>query len=262
MLTYPAIDPVAVAIGPLKVHWYGLMYVIGIATTWILARRRVQRSPNPLFTPAQVEDLVFYAAIGVVVGGRVGYALFYNFSGFLHDPVMLFRIWEGGMAFHGGLIGVLIAMYTYGRSQGIRFFDVADFLAPYVPIGLLAGRIGNFINGELWGKPSDVPWAMVFPNGGDVPRHPSQLYEAFLEGLVLLVILQWFSLRSPPRMAVSGMFLLGYGAFRFAVEFVRLPDVQLGYLAFGWLTMGQILCLPMILFGIVLLAAAYARRSA
>lgn len=262
MLTYPAIDPVAVAIGPLKVHWYGLMYVIGIAATWILARRRVQRSAKPLFTPAQVEDLVFYSAIGVVVGGRVGYALFYNFPGFLRDPLMLFRVWEGGMAFHGGLIGVLIAMYVYGRSQGTRFFDVADFLAPYVPIGLLAGRIGNFINGELWGRPSDVPWAMIFPNGGDVPRHPSQLYEAFLEGLVLLIILQWFSLRSPPRMAISGMFLLGYGAFRFAVEFVRLPDVQLGYLAFGWLTMGQILCLPMILFGIVLLAAAYARRPA
>jgi phosphatidylglycerol:prolipoprotein diacylglycerol transferase len=259
MLPYPAIDPVAISIGPVKVHWYGLMYVIGIGATWVLARRRAQSSAESVLSTGQVEDLIFYAALGMVIGGRLGYMLFYNFSGFLHDPLMLFRIWEGGMAFHGGLLGVLLAMFCYARSQRRSFFDMSDFLAPYVPIGLFAGRIGNFINGELWGKPSDVPWAMVFPRAGSEPRHPSQLYEAFLEGVVLFALLQWVLRTSPPRMAISGLFLLAYGIFRFLIEFVRLPDPQLGYLAFGWLTMGQVLSLPMIVFGGLLLFFAYSR---
>jgi phosphatidylglycerol:prolipoprotein diacylglycerol transferase len=256
MLSYPNIDPVAISIGPLKIHWYGLMYVIGIGAAWWLTRRRAFKPGFP-WTVAETEDLIFYAAMGLVLGGRIGYILFYNFGAFLKDPLILFRVWEGGMAFHGGLLGTFAAMWLFARRQRTRLFVVADFIAPYVPIGLFAGRIGNFINGELWGKPTDVPWAMVFPGAGTEPRHPSQLYEAFLEGIVLLIVLQWYRRRSPPTMAVSGMFLLLYGLFRFIVEFVRLPDAHLGYLAFGWLTMGQVLSLPMILAGATFLVLAY-----
>lgn len=258
MLPYPSIDPVAISIGPLKIHWYGLMYVIGIGAAWWLARRRA-RKPGFQWTSAQVEDLVFYTALGLVVGGRVGYMLFYSFPAFIQDPLMLFRVWEGGMAFHGGLLGALAAMWIFARRQKTSFFAVTDFVARYVPIGLFTGRIGNFINGELWGKPTDVPWAMVFPDAGPEPRHPSQLYEAFLEGLVLFVALHFFSRRSPPTMAVSGLFLLLYGLFRFMIEFVRLPDAHIGYLAFGWLTMGQALSFPMIILGILFLVLAYRR---
>jgi phosphatidylglycerol:prolipoprotein diacylglycerol transferase len=260
MLPYPNIDPVAVSIGPLKIHWYGLMYVIGIGAAWFLARQKAKQPGFP-WSAAQVEDLIFYTALGLVIGGRLGYILFYNLAAFLRDPIILFRVWEGGMAFHGGLLGALAGMWLFARRNESPFFVVTDFIAPYVPIGLFAGRIGNFINGELWGKPTDVPWAMVFPGAGPEPRHPSQLYEALLEGVVLFIALQWFSRQSPPRMAVSGMFLLLYGIFRFAIEFVRLPDAHLGYLAFGWLTMGQLLSLPMILFGTVLLGLAYGRHS-
>jgi phosphatidylglycerol:prolipoprotein diacylglycerol transferase len=261
MLPYPNIDPVAVSIGPLKIHWYGLMYVIGIGAVWILTRQRTKQAGFP-WTASQIEDLIFYTALGLVVGGRLGYILFYNLTAFLRDPLVLFRIWEGGMAFHGGLLGALVGMWLFARRNGSPFFAVTDFIAPYVPIGLFTGRIGNFINGELWGKPTDLPWAMVFPGAGPEPRHPSQLYESFLEGIVLFIVLQWFSRQSPPRMAVSGMFLLLYGFFRFLVEFVRLPDAHIGYLAFGWLTMGQVLSLPMIVFGALLLGLAYGRRSA
>jgi phosphatidylglycerol:prolipoprotein diacylglycerol transferase len=261
MLPYPNIDPVAISIGPLKVHWYGLMYVIGIGAVWFLARQRAKQPGFP-WTASQIEDLIFYTALGLVIGGRVGYILFYNFTAFLHDPLMLFRVWEGGMAFHGGMLGAFAAMALFARNSGGSFFQVSDFIAPYVPIGLFTGRIGNFINAELWGKPTDLPWAMVFPGAGPEPRHPSQLYEAFLEGIVLFVALQWFSRQSPPRMAVSGLFLLLYGLFRFAVEFVRLPDTHIGYLAFDWLTMGQILSLPMILGGLLLLGLAYRYRTA
>jgi phosphatidylglycerol:prolipoprotein diacylglycerol transferase len=260
MLPYPNIDPVAVSLGPLKIHWYGLMYVIGIGTVWVLARKKTQQPGFP-WTAAQVEDLIFYAALGLVIGGRLGYILFYNLPVFLHDPLMIFRVWEGGMAFHGGMLGAFAGMWLFARRNGSSFFEVSDFIAPYVPIGLFAGRLGNFINGELWGKPTDLPWGMVFPGAGPEPRHPSQLYEAFLEGIVLFLALRWFSRQSPPRMAVSGMFLLLYGIFRFAVEFVRLPDVQIGYLAFGWLTMGQVLTLPMILFGLLLIGLAYRNRG-
>lgn len=261
MLSYPNIDPVAIGIGPVKIHWYGLMYVIGIGSAWFLAKQRTKQPGFP-WTAEQVEDLIFYTALGLVIGGRLGYILFYNFSAVLQDPLLLFRVWEGGMAFHGGLLGALAGMWLFARKVGSAFFDVADFIAPYVPIGLFAGRIGNFINGELWGKPTDVPWAVIFPGAGIEPRHPSQLYEAFLEGVALFLILRWFSRQSPPRCAASGMFLLCYGVFRFAVEFVRLPDAHIGYLAFGWLTMGQVLSFPMIACGAALIGWAYRSRRA
>ena len=261
MLPYPNIDPVAVSLGPIKIYWYGLMYVIGIGATWVLARQRTKEPGFP-WTAAQIEDLIFYCALGLVIGGRLGYIFFYNFTAFMSDPMMIFRVWEGGMAFHGGMLGAFAGMWLFARRTGSTFFQVSDFIAPYVPIGLFTGRIGNFINAELWGKATDLPWAMVFPTGGPEPRHPSQLYEAFLEGIVLFLALRWFSHRSPPRKAVSGLFLLLYGLFRFAVEFVRVPDPQLCYLAFGWLTMGQILTFPMILFGILLLVLAYRQASA
>lgn len=260
MLPYPNIDPVAVSLGPLKIHWYGLMYMVGIGGAWWLARRRALRGDVHL-TVEQVADLIFFAAIGLIIGGRVGYTLFYNFAGFVQDPLMIFRIWEGGMSFHGGMLGVFAAMWWFGRRETLGFFVLADFLAPLVPIGLGAGRIGNFINGELWGKVSDVPWAMVFPGAGPAPRHPSQLYEALLEGLVLFLLLHWFIAKPRPRMATSGLFLLLYGVFRFGVEFLRLPDAHIGYLAFGWMTMGHVLTLPMIVGGILLLVLAYQRSE-
>ena len=259
MLPYPRIDPVAVKLGPLKVHWYGLMYVFGLLGGWWLARRR---GPKFGWRLEEIDDLVYYAAFGVVLGGRTGYMLFYNLSTLLHDPLSFFRVWEGGMSFHGGLLGVLVAMGLFARKYGRAFWEVTDFIAPFVPIGLFFGRIGNFINGELWGKVSDVPWAMVFPTGGPLPRHPSQLYEAFLEGLVLFTVLWLYSARPRPRMAVSGLFLLGYGTFRFLVEFIREPDAHIGYLAFGWVTMGQVLSAPMIVAGAILIWWAYRREHA
>jgi phosphatidylglycerol---prolipoprotein diacylglyceryl transferase len=258
MLPYPDIDPVIFEIGVIKVRWYGLMYVIGFVLGWWLARMRAASGTSPL-RPSQVDDLVFYAMLGVIVGGRLGYCLVYGWDNLTSDPLYIFKITEGGMSFHGGLVGVLAALWLYGRKLGIRFFDVADFFAPLVPPGLGFGRIGNFINSELWGKATDVPWAF---NVNGVGRHASQLYEALLEGLVLFVILWTFSARKRPTMAVSGLFLLCYGVFRFAIEFFRVPDANLGYLAFGWVTMGQVLSVPMILLGAALLALAYRRRSA
>lgn len=256
MIAYPHIDPVAFTLGPLKVHWYGLMYLVGIGAAWYLTRRRASEAGFP-WTATQIEDLVFYCAVGLMFGGRIGYVLFYNYAAWVQDPWLIFRVWEGGMSFHGGMLGAFCGMWAFHRETGARFSEVTDFIGPYVPLGLFTGRIGNFINGELWGKPTDLPWGMVFPSGGDMPRHPSQLYEAFLEGIVLFVLLQWFRQQNPPRSAVSGMFLLLYGLFRFAVEFVRLPDAHIGYLAFGWLTMGMVLSLPMILIGAGILIAAY-----
>lgn len=274
MLTYPALDPVALAIGPLQVHWYGLMYLLGFAIAWGLGRWRAKR-PGSGWTGEMVDDLIFYCVIGVIVGGRLGYMLFYGFDQILANPLNLLKVWEGGMSFHGGLIGVILAVLIFARRQGWSFFRVADFLAPLVPPGLFAGRFGNFINGELWGHRTDVPWGMRLPcsqfpsqceDAGtnavwSLPVHASQLYEAALEGLVLFAVLWFFSRRPRPMMAVFGLFLLGYGIFRFAVEFVRLPDAHLGYLAFDWLTMGQILTLPMILAGAILLGLAYRRRA-
>ena len=259
MLAYPNIDPVAFSLGPLHVHWYGLMYVVGIGMAWWLARRRAEAQLG--LTPDQVEDLVFYVALGVILGGRLGYTFFYNLPAFLEHPSMIVRIWEGGMSFHGGLLGVFLAMLWFGHKMKRSFFELSDFVGPLVPIGLGAGRIGNFINGELWGKPTDLPWGMVFPGAGDdLPRHPSMLYEALLEGPVLFAILNVFIRKPRPRMATSGLFMLFYGLFRFSVEFVRLPDAQIGYLAFDWFTMGMLLTLPMMLLGVWWIWLAYRRE--
>ena len=259
MLTYPHIDPIAVAIGPLKVHWYGLMYLVGFVGAWALGRYRASKPDWPL-TPVQIDDLIFYGALGVILGGRIGYMVFYQTPELLHNPITLFEVWDGGMSFHGGLIGVMTAMALFARKYRVNFFTLMDFIAPLVPIGLFAGRIGNFINGELWGKVTTLPWGMVFPTGGPLPRHPSMLYEAFLEGIVLFTVLFLFSMKPRPRIAVSALFLILYGSFRFLVEFVREPDPQLGYLWDGWLTMGQVLSAPMILIGVGLLIYAYRSR--
>lgn len=255
MLAYPRIDPVALSLGPLQVHWYGLMYLFAFLAGWGLARWRASRSAwKSLGWNGQlVDDMVTWIMIGVIVGARLGYVLFYDLSSFVHDPVEVFRVWNGGMSFHGGLIGVLVSIWWWSRRQGFRFFDVVDFVAPMVPPGLLFGRLGNFINGELWGGVTDGPLGMIFPTGGPLPRHPSQLYEAGLEGVCLFLIVWAFSLRIRPVGRVSGVFALGYGLFRFLVEFVRQPDPQLGYLAFGWLTMGQLLCVPLLAVGAWLL---------
>ncbi len=260
MLIYPDISPVAINAGPLQVHWYGLMYLVGFLGGWWLGRLRTRR-PGTGWQAVEIGDVIFYAALGVVLGGRIGYTLVYNFPGFIADPLVLFRIWQGGMSFHGGLVGVLIAMWLYGRRTGRTFFQVTDYIAPLVPVGLGAGRIGNFINGELWGRPTDLPWGMVFPFVDAQPRHPSMLYEALLEGVVLFVILWVYSRRPRPTMAVSGLFLLCYGVFRFLIEFVRQPDAQIGYLAFDWLTMGHVLSLPMIVLGTAFLVHAYRRTD-
>lgn len=250
-MLFPQIDPIALQIGPLALRWYGLMYMLAFLTAWILARYRASRS-NGLWTAASVDDLLVVGMLGVVLGGRLGYMLFYNLDVVFSDPLEVFRMWNGGMSFHGGLIGVLLAAWWWGRKQGRAFLDVMDFCAPIVPQGLLFGRIANFINGELWGAPTTLPWGMALTPGGEM-RHPSQLYEALLEGLLLFVILWVYSSRPRPQGRVAGVFALGYGLARFGVEFVRLPDAQLGYLAFGWLTMGQILTLPLLLVGVWLL---------
>ncbi|MCU1756420.1 prolipoprotein diacylglyceryl transferase [Pseudomonas helleri] len=262
MLPYPQIDPVALAIGPLKIHWYGLMYLIGIGAAWLILSRRLNRF-DPTWDKEKLSDLVFWVAMGVIVGGRLGYVLFYDLSAYIANPLLIFEVWKGGMAFHGGLIGVMLATWWFGKRNGKSFFQILDFIAPVVPIGLGAGRIGNFINGELWGKVSDVPWAMIFPTDPQqLARHPSQLYQFALEGVALFLVLWLYSRKPRPTMAVSGMFALFYGIFRFIVEFVRLPDAQLGYLAFGWVTMGQILCIPMIAGGLFLIWLAYHRDPA
>lgn len=260
MLNYPDINPIAFSIGPVKVHWYGIMYLIGFAGAWCLGVLRA-RKPNSGWTTEQMTDLVFYAAIGVIVGGRVGYMLFYDLPNFLHNPLTLFAVWDGGMSFHGGLLGVIISMCLYGRKIHKTFFEIGDYIAPLVPIGLAAGRIGNFINGELWGRITNVPWGMVYPKAGPLPRHPSELYEFLLEGVVLFIILWTYSAKPRPRMAVSALFLICYGAFRFIAEFFRQPDVQKGFIAFNWMTMGQLLSLPMIIIGIGLMIWAYKRQK-
>lgn len=259
MLTYPQIDPVALSIGPLAIHWYGVLYLVAFASAWWLGRYRA-RQPNSGWKPEQIEDLIFYGALGVVLGGRVGYVLFYNFDTFLANPLMLFTVWEGGMSFHGGMLGVLFALWLYARKQQRGYFEVVDFVVPLIPLGLGAGRIGNFINGELWGKVSDLPWAMVFPGAGPQPRHPSMLYEFFLEGILLFIIVWLYSAKPRPAMAVTGLFGAGYGLFRFLVEFVRMPDAHIGYLAGGWLTMGMVLSLPMVVVGMALMLYAYKKR--
>lgn len=275
-MVFPDFDPILLQLGPVAVRWYGLMYVLGFALAWWLGRRRASR-PGAVISPQQMDDLLFYGALGVILGGRLGYSLFYGFDGWLADPLRLLRIWEGGMSFHGGLIGVLLAMWLYGRRLGQPFLRLTDFIAPLVPLGLMAGRLGNFINGELWGAPGSVAWAMQVSCAQhralcwdklglepgvllSPPLHPTQLYQAALEGLLLFLLLWWFSAKPRPMGAVSGLFLIGYGVFRSAVEFLRMPDAHLGYLAFGWVTMGQLLSLPMILIGVAMLILSYRRR--
>lgn len=256
--TYPQIDPVAVALGPLKVHWYGLMYLFGFGVGYLLGCHRAKRADTPLNNKDQVGDMIFYCALGVILGGRIGYVLFYNFDKFLGDPMWAFRVWEGGMAFHGGLLGVFLAMWLYARKVGTTFLQMIDYVGPLVPIALGLGRVGNFIGGELWGRATDVPWAMVFPNDPEqLLRHPSQLYQVFLEGILLFSIVWLYSSKQRPIGAVSGMFLIWYGLFRILVEFVREPDAHIGFIAFGWLTKGQLLSLPMVLAGVALLIYAY-----
>ncbi len=254
-ITYPDIDP-AFSLGPVTIHWYGVMYLIAFLVAWLLGSQRAKR-PQSGWTSDDVTDLIIFAAVGAILGGRVGYVLFYGLGGFLADPLSIFRLSDGGMSFHGGLLGVLAAILLFGRRKGRNFWDVTDFIAPLVPPGLFFGRMGNFINGELWGAPTSLPWGMVFPTGGPEPRHPSMLYEALLEGIVLFVLLWVYSGKPRPRMAVSGWFLIGYGTFRTLIEFVREPDAHLGYLAFGWVTMGMVLTFPMVIFGVWLVRAAH-----
>lgn len=263
MLKYPDIDPIAFSVGPLSVRWYALTYIISLLIAWWLLRRRALAgnvtwdNKNSEEDARSIEDIIFYAALGIVLGGRVGSMLFYNLDTFLANPIELLKVWKGGMSFHGGLLGVLLAMWLYARSKGRTFFQMTDFIAPVVPVGLGLGRIGNFINSELWGKPTTVPWGMEI---GGITRHPSMLYEAILEGLVLFAILWFASSKPKPTKMISGLFLLFYGIFRFAVEFVRLPDQDIGYLAWDWLTMGQVLSVPMILFGFWLVFSANRRQ--
>lgn len=260
MLTYPRIDPVAISLGPLSVHWYGLMYLAGFVAFVMLGRRRIARRPDLKWTTKDIDDLLFYGVLGVVIGGRLGQVLFYEPAHYLAHPLEIFAIWKGGMSFHGGFLGVLLALTLYARKKMLAWLAVMDFIAPLVPLGLAAGRMGNFINGELWGRVSDVSWAMVFPQAGDaLPRHPSQLYQFAGEGVALFVLLWWWSSRPRAVGAVSGMFLLGYAVFRFAAEFARQPDSFLGFPLPG-ITMGQILCVPMAVAGAWLLARS--RRSA
>ncbi|MES1932427.1 prolipoprotein diacylglyceryl transferase [Salinisphaera shabanensis T35B1] len=260
MFVHPDIDPVAVAIGPLAVHWYGLMYLLSFLIGWGLGIVRTKQA-HIQWQREEVGDLLFYVVLGVVVGGRVGYMLFYQPGLLLENPLQLFYIWQGGMSFHGGMLGVFAAAGWFARSTQRAFFDITDFVAPIVPIGLFFGRIANFINGELIGRVTDVPWAMIYPRVDMAPRHPSELYEAGLEGLLLFAILWWFASKPRPRMAVSGLFLIGYGCLRFFAEFFRQPDSFLGFVAFDWMTMGQVLCTPMILGGILLLTLAYKRNT-
>ncbi len=261
MLTTPQINPIALEIGFLKIHWYGLMYLLAFAAFWWLGTHRARRSDYPI-NPDQVSDFLFYGAMGVILGGRIGYVLFYGMENLLKDPLSLFRVWEGGMSYHGGMLGVFVGIALYARKLNTGFFNLADFVAPLVPLGLFFGRIGNFINGELWGRPTDVPWGMVFPRVDNLVRHPSSLYQAALEGLTLFAILWVYSSRPRPTAAVSGLFLIGYGVFRCFVEFFRQPDAQLGFIAFNWMSMGQVLSLPMIIAGIIMMVWAYRRNSA
>ncbi|GAB2504316.1 prolipoprotein diacylglyceryl transferase [Pseudoxanthomonas sangjuensis] len=270
------LDPIAFSLGPLKVHWYGIAYAVAFVLAWWLARLRIRAGRLPGIDQEGLSDLMFYGMLGVVLGGRLGYILFYDLPAYVAEPLSVFKVWQGGMSFHGGLLGVLAAAAWWTRKHRLHFFDTVDFLAPLVPSGLFVGRLANFVNGELWGKYTGTKWGVIFPttdpNVVDLKlsaaqlqaqyaagaldqfaRHPTQLYEAGLEGLVMFAVLWWFSRKPRPRYAVSGLFALLYGVFRFVVEFVRVPDQQLDYLALGWVTMGQLLSLPLVLLGLFLL---------
>jgi phosphatidylglycerol:prolipoprotein diacylglycerol transferase len=282
MIHLHQIDPIAIQFPAFElfgrtfqpaIHWYGIMYLLAFATAWWLGRRRIAAGRLPGVDTNGFSDLLFYGMLGVVLGGRIGYVLFYALPEFLREPLMIVRVWDGGMSFHGGLLGVLVGAWIWARRQRLHFFDVMDFVAPLVPPGLGFGRIGNYIGAELWGKYTQAGWGVVFPTDPQLTgrsaeqlqaefaagaldafaRHPSQLYQAFLEGLVMFIVLWWYSSRPRPRYALSGLFALLYGVFRFAVEFVRVPDADIGYIAFGWLTMGQLLSLPLVALGAYLL---------
>lgn len=258
-MLYPEIDPVALSIGPLSVHWYGIMYLCAFAAAWGIGMWRAGKEWSPL-SRAHVEDLVFYAALGVVVGGRIGYVFFYNLGQFMEDPLWLFRVWEGGMSFHGGMLGVAVAVFLFSLRIGQPFFKVIDFVAPLVPLGLFFGRIGNFIGQELWGRETVVSWGMIFPaDPKALVRHPSQLYEAFFEGLVLFLIVFLFSRKARPAGSVAALFLFGYGVFRFGIEFFREPDAHIQFDLFDWMTRGQILSTPMIIIGLVVFVGVYVK---
>jgi phosphatidylglycerol---prolipoprotein diacylglyceryl transferase len=263
MMIYPEINPVAFYIPMIDwpVYWYGLMYLIGFALGWGALSLRLRYMNAPPFTQEQLGDIVFYTALGVIIGGRVGYMLFYDPRAFIANPLLLFQTWKGGMSFHGGLIGVLFAFLFYMRKVKKPLLMLTDFIAPVVPIGLGTGRIGNFINGELWGRMTDVSWGMIFPQAGPLPRHPSQLYEACFEGLILFLILWFYSQKPRPIGAVSGVFALFYGLFRFSIEFFREPDADIGYIAWGWLTEGQLLSIPLVFIGLILILGEKLRRG-
>ena len=258
MLTHPQFDPIAISLGPLAIRWYGLMYLAAFGFLWWLGRMRIARALAPI-TREQFDDLIFLGVLGTILGGRLGYVLFYKPAYYLAHPLEVFAIWQGGMAFHGGFLGVLAAAAFFAWRKRIDWWRLMDFIAPCVPTGLAAGRLGNFINGELWGRPTDLPWGMVFRGAGGLPRHPSQLYQFALEGVLLFVLLWWYSSKPRARGAVSAMFLMGYGAFRFIAEFAREPDDFLGLLALN-LSMGQWLSLPMIAAGVLLYAWSQKKR--
>lgn len=261
MLIHPQFDPIALQLGPLPIRWYGLMYLLAFAFVIVLGRMRIKNQPTLNWTNKNLDDALFYGVLGVILGGRLGYILFYKPLYYLSHPLEIFSVWEGGMSFHGGLIGVLLAMWFFARKTGKPWLNVMDFIAPLVPLGLAAGRMGNFINAELWGRPTSAPWGMIFPHVDTLPRHPSQLYQFALEGILLFVILWVFARRPRPVGAVSGLFLSAYGLFRFVAEFTREPDEFLGVLSLG-LTMGQWLSLPMIAIGIAMIHWAYSKRQA
>ena len=267
LMAFPDIDPVIFAVGPVQVRWYGLAYVIGIMLGWRYARKLVENqklwpADGPRMTALDIDDFLLWATVGIVAGGRIGYILFYDFAAVSADPWRALEIWNGGMSFHGGLLGTLIAMMLFARSRNIPVFNLFDIVCAVVPVGLFFGRLANFINSELWGKLTDVPWAFVFPTGGPFPRHPTQLYEAALEGVLLLSVLAWLIYRRQAlkhRGLISGSFVAGYALSRICVEFFREPDAQIGYLAGGWLTMGMVLSLPMLAVGLWVLSTARPR---
>ena len=256
---FPNIDPIFLQLGPISVHWYGIMYLLGFGFAYWLGVRRAKNS-NGVWTSEQVDQLLFNGFFGVVLGGRIGDVLFYNFDRLMTDPLYLFRIWEGGMSFHGGLVGVIIAMIWTSRRQQRSFWQTADFVAPLIPFGLGMGRIGNFINGELWGRVTDVPWAMIFPHVDLLPRHPSQIYQALLEGLTLFLLLNLFIRKPRPMGSVAGLFLVGYGVFRFIVEYVREIDLTVNTTT-DIITRGQLLSLPMVIGGIIIMLVAYKKAK-
>jgi phosphatidylglycerol:prolipoprotein diacylglycerol transferase len=267
MLMHPQIDPVALQIGPVAVHWYGLTYLVAFGLFMFLGSRRLKHAPFAALTGRagwsfkDVEDILFLGVMGVVVGGRLGYCLFYKPGYYASHPLEIFYVWQGGMSFHGGMLGVIGSMVWFAHSRAKSFWEVADFVAPCVPTGLASGRVGNFINGELWGRVADLslPWGMVFRGGGDLPRHPSQVYQFLMEGLLLFALLWWYARSAPKRGQVAAAFLVGYGMFRFVAEFFREPDAHLGLLSLG-MSMGQWLCVPMVLGGIGLWVWAKQRQ--